>query len=462
MSNAKHPVLNALGLAELAGRRWRVQYSFWSVLTLGFFLFGDQQLIAPNLSRIGAAFGFIDPVEYRWYIGSLPNLLFLLVGGALSIPIGFLSDIYDRRKLLLLCIVLGEASCLFSGLATNYYVFLTLRTLTGIGLGGFFPILYSMVGDFFRSANRATGAGWLEFSMGLGMGAGQILGGFVANEEFLGMAGWRWSFVVMAAPSFLIVTLHLLIGKMPKRGSADRAEDVTELQESDASESDFVNRRLSFGDFKHIFANRTNFLVILQGIPGTIPWGFMLVLAVDFLEKSRGYPVEEATILATIFGGASIIGGLLGGFLGKWFYLKNRRWQPAFAGIAVILGAFPCFFLINYPTPNMALMSAVMFIGGIIVNLAGPNSRAILINVNLPENRGAVFSVFNLTDKMGQAGSPALVGLLLFVMRDVVAYNLAIASWFLCGLVWFVMMGTVARDEDRVRSLMQEQEKPQP
>jgi hypothetical protein len=75
---ASAKTLRVIGLGDLAGQGWNASMSFWSVLFMGFFLFGDQQLLAPNLSRIGAALGFPGEAQYLWYIGSLPALLFFV------------------------------------------------------------------------------------------------------------------------------------------------------------------------------------------------------------------------------------------------------------------------------------------------------------------------------------------------------------------------------------------------
>ena len=447
---ATNRVLSILGLADLSGRGWRVHYSFWSVLAMGFFLFGDQQLLSPNLSRIGAEFGFTNPEDYRWYIGALPAMLFFALGSLISLVIGIASDQFDRRRLLVLCVLIGESSCLGTAFAQSYPVFLALRTITGIGLGGFFPVLFSMIGDYFRAENRSTAAGWLEFSMGLGVGLGQVTGGFLAESEFLGYPGWRWSFIFMATPAFPTVLLYYILGRIPRRGSAERVLDGLSEKDAQILAIESETHRVSLKDFRRIFTNKTNILALIQGVPGMVPWGFLFVYVVDFLEQKRGYHVEDATIVALVFGITSIFGGLLGGFLGSAIYKKNRRLLPLFGGATVILGSLPCFVMINWPAKNLVFLLLMAALAGLTVSFAGINIRAILMNTNLPENRGSIFAVFNLTDKLGAAFGPFAVGLFLFVGSDLLAYNLAIACWIPCGLIWLFMSRTLPADEDRV------------
>src|SRR5688572_29511344 len=120
-------LLQIVGLGDLAGKNIRIKFSFWAIVLLTFFLFADQQLVAPNLSRIGADFGFPEKEDYTWYIGSVVTIMFFVVGGAVSVGIGVASDVYDRKKLLIFTTLLGACAYLASALAPNYGWFLFFR-----------------------------------------------------------------------------------------------------------------------------------------------------------------------------------------------------------------------------------------------------------------------------------------------------------------------------------------------
>lgn len=444
-----------LGLGDLASVSPRLRYSFFSVIAMSFFLFGDQQLLAPNLSRIGADFGFVAEREYRWYIGALPALFFFPVGGLMALVIGVLSDIYDRRRMLVLAILLGEASCLATAFASDYLTFLVLRTLTGIGLGGFYPTLFSLIGDYFRAENRSAAAGWLETAMGLGVGAGQVLAGALANESYLEMPGWRWSFVIMAAPSFPLAILYFFLGQNPRRGGAERALEGLSVGEQNALLQKEAQHRLSFDDFRRIFRNRTNLLALAQGVPGMVPWGFFFVYMVDLYEKSKGFSVGDAVLLSLAFGGSSIFGGLIGGFIGRSIYNWRRGALPVFGALTITLGTLPGYIFVNYGGSDLTFLLGVAVAGGLVVSMAGVNIRAILINVNPPEIRSSVFAVFSLFDKIGAGFGPFIIGfILLGVGRETLAYNLAISCWLPCAAIWLLIAFTSGPDEDRVTAAL--------
>jgi MFS family permease len=467
MQSRRFSVLRILGLGDLVGQPASLQFTFWIMLVSAFFLFADQNLPASNLSRIAASFGMHDEQEYRFLLGGLVNLPFFILGGVVSVLYGRLADRVDRRKLLVTAVILGELPCLLTAFAQDYWTYFVLRMFTGFGIGGLFPILFSITGDLFRPENRPTASAWVGLAMAVGMGVGQLFAGFVAHDVIWGLEGWRFSFLAVALPAFPVAALFLFLARLPAQGAADKAmvrESSTNSGEvrtpevvgtSVPSDSDSPavmaeEQPVSAEAFRRVFSTRTNILAFLQGIPGTVPWGFLFVYAADFFEKSKGWHIEEANTVVLLFAGTTILGGFLGGFIGKKLYLLNRKLFPTFCSITVMLGALPVFYLVNYQGESLMPAFLAALVGGLIVPMTGANVRAILINTNLPENRGAAFGVFNLFDDLGKGLGPFIVGLFILVLPAVVAYNVAIAMWIVCGLVWMGIIFTMNADEDRV------------
>lgn len=605
-------VLRILGLGDLSGKGFRAQFSFWAMVAMTFFLFGDQNLTSSNLQRIGADFGMPDKEQYLFWIGSVVSICFFVIGGAVSIFAGVLTDQWDRKKLLLLTVIIGELPCLLTAFAPNYTWFLIFRTLTGIGLGGIFPIIFSLLGDYFKQENRSTAAAWLGLAMGLGIAVGQVLSGALAHSQILGMTGWRASFVIMAAPAFPLALLYAVIGTTPRRGGAEAV-----LAEDEPKHT------VTMQDFKRVFSTKTNVLAILQGIPGCVPWGLLFTYMVNFYEQSKGFHVQQANLLVISFGGFAILGAFLGGFVGKFIYNKSKRMLPIFCFAVIVVGCVPTLFMVNFtrktPAPQETsfvpvmkpgmtnyfrvssvtgsgesdltsvlstkpqaaeaglpawvsvqtleraveltwapvegaseyrvfagrseamdeksesftvreprsvhkglkeeteyyykvcavlkdgsckqtnvfgaipqspragvpqglklthengnvrlewqaaqgaahykvyqsttdiaeIMTALIFavIAGLIVPMVSANIRAILINTNLPENRGSVFAVFNLADDLGKGLGPFFVGLLVLIMPQTMAYNVAVLFWLPCAFFWLLMAKTMLHDE---------------
>lgn len=439
-------MLQILGLGDLSGKGFRTHFSFWSMVAMTFFLFGDQNLASPNLSRIGAAFGMTDEAEYRAKIAGHASLYFFVIGGIASILVGAFTDLWNRKLLLFSTVFAGELACFFTAFAPNYQVYLILRTLTGIGLGGIFPIIFSLLGDYFRPENRSSASGWLALAMGLGIGVGQILGGLLADKTVFGLEGWRAAFAIMAAPCFPLLFIYLAIGKTPQRGGSETVQ--TTIGEE-------PKHSLGLQDFKRIASSKTNILAIVQGIPGCVPWGLIFFFLVDYYEKSKGFKPADGVLLTTVFGGVLIFGGFIGGFVGRAVYNWRKAALPLFCGVCVLLGIAPMIYILNFQGSSMLYPMIAAAIGGIVIPQAGPNIRSILVNTNLPENRGSIFGVFNFADDLGKGLGPFIVGeILLLVGSDSLAYNLAIYCWIPCAIGWFLMAFTMEKDEQKVEETL--------
>lgn len=70
-------LLRFFGLGELVNHGWNAILAFWMIMGMAFFLFADQNLIAPNLKNIGASFGLNNQEDVDWYIGGVIPICFL-------------------------------------------------------------------------------------------------------------------------------------------------------------------------------------------------------------------------------------------------------------------------------------------------------------------------------------------------------------------------------------------------
>ena len=91
-------------------------YAVLLLALINLFLFADQNLMAPNLSQIARDFGFSD-IERDVKLGGNISFVFWVLGGVISLTIGYLTDLVSRRKLFLGVILVGEIPCLLSGFA---------------------------------------------------------------------------------------------------------------------------------------------------------------------------------------------------------------------------------------------------------------------------------------------------------------------------------------------------------
>ena len=405
--------------------------SLFLLFVLSFFLFADQNLMGPNLSQIAEEFGFND-LERDIKLGGEISLVFWLIGGFFTLFFGYFTDIASRKKLLIISMLFGEIPCFLTGFVENYQQFFWLRALTGIGIGAIIPITYSLLADYFPSNMRSAATGYLGLVVGLGIGGGQLLAGLTGPEY-----GWKISFIIVSVPNFIFLLLYAIFATEPRRGKSDKSSaDIT---------------RINYSIIKDLVSKKTNILVFLQGIAGTVPWSVFFVYLTDYLAQDIGYSVQMASLVVFIIGLSAMIGGFAGGLIGNKLYNINPKYQPLLSAICTFIGMVPTAFLINLnPVDQNASVTYPLVLGvfsGFFITITAPNMKAVLMNVNHPNTRGMAFSIYNLADGLGRGFGPFIISFFILQFGRQWGFNIANGIWFFCGISILLMMKTYSKDQ---------------
>src|SRR6202049_4055196 len=118
---------------------------------------------------------------------------------------GALADRFGRRRPLMLCVVYFSTVTVLSGFAPSYAVFVFMRALYGIGMGGYWGIGASYAMESAPRRRRGVLSGLMQG----GYPFGYLLAA-VAMQTVAPSWGWRSMFVVGAPVAALIVVLTLL------------------------------------------------------------------------------------------------------------------------------------------------------------------------------------------------------------------------------------------------------------
>ena len=177
---------------------FRQHFTFIMLCIMSFFLFADQNLLAPNMTQIANEFGF-SPLERDTKLGGEISFVFWMLGGFVTLFIGHFTDRVNRIKLLTYIILIGEIPCLLTGFTQTYQQFFWMRALTGIGIGGAIPLVYSLLGDLFPAERRSAATGTLGLITGLGIAVGQLLAGAIGPEM-----GWKLPFIIVSINWLLV------------------------------------------------------------------------------------------------------------------------------------------------------------------------------------------------------------------------------------------------------------------
>ena len=351
--------------------------------------------------------------------------------------------------MLLVGVLLGEIPCFLTAFVNSYPQLFAVRVLTGFGIGVILPVASSLIGDYFPSKERGRGFGWFLCATGLGYLTGAGISG-VIGPKF----SWRYPFILTAVPNFLLAPLFYLLVKEPKRGEVELGEFF--------KAGAVYNYKVKLSDFKRFVTIRTNLYLNLQSIFGCIPWGVLSSWIVTFFVQERGFSIPTATAFGLSFAGMRMFGNICGGYIGDHLSKKRPTYRIALC-ITTILLAIPFILAgIAYPISSDPSLSQVLFLllfgffGVSLASIAGPNSRAMFLDVNVPENRGIMLSLANLTDVMGGGIGPVIGGLLADKYGVLLALITSVLFWIPCALLWLPLIKSLPTDIDNLSRIMRE------
>lgn len=433
----------APGQARLSAA-WRERLTLWLFTLIVALLFADQNLLAPSLTAIGQEFHFTR-AEIDQRLGADVNLVFWMLGGIVTLSIGYLTDRADlsqrlsRKWLLVAVALLGQAACLASGLSRSYEQLYWARALTGVGIGGAFPLIYSLLADMFPPHRRASANAAIGLAMGLGIACGQLLAGMLVQRH-----GWRLPFIAVAVPGLVCNLLYALLACEPRRGQNEAG-----LQALFASGHSY-KESIRLGDLPQLLRVRSNLLILLQALPGTVPWGVFFVYLNDFYAHDKGFPVADATLLVMAIGAAAIAGSFVGGIVGQRLLNRRARDLPLFCALSTLAAVLPMAILIDYPVRPGQGLYGPLFIGvltGFLAAATAPNINTMLQCVNPPEHRGSVFSLLNLCNDLGRGLGAWVVGGLAAKLGRVPAFHLSNLLWLVCAGMLLLLVRVFPAEE---------------
>ncbi|WP_069864376.1 MFS transporter [Pseudomonas citronellolis] len=387
--------------------KWNARYEYTAVamLALGFGLVGLDRFIILPLFPVMMAELHLDYQD----LGNISAVL-AIAWGISSIFMGRLSDRIGRRKVLIPAVLLFSLLAGLSGLANGVAALLLIRAVMGVSEGAFTPTAIAATAESSHPSRRGLNIGIQQaFFPILGLGLAPIL----ATQLLLVLPSWRWVFVVVSLPGFLLAWF------MYRRLRETRAPAAAEAPQEQGRWLDALRYRNVPLNILGMFCMLTSLFVLSVMMPNYLT---------DYLHLG----VQQMGFVMSAIG--------LGGFIGQLVLpgLSDRLGRkPVVLGSFVATGA--CIWLLMHTGAEPLTLFALLFLTtffnfSMICMTVGPLTGE---SVPLPLVSTATGLVVGIGEVFGGGVAPALAGYIaqhhgiqytLYLALGGVALGLAAAS----------------------------------
>jgi EmrB/QacA subfamily drug resistance transporter len=165
----------------------------------------DQTIVATALPTIVGDLGGLNHLS--WVVTAY------ILASTISTPLyGKLGDLYGRKRLFQLAIVIFLAGSALCGASQNMAELIGFRGLQGLGAGGLMVGALAIIGDIVPPRERGRYQGYMGGVFAVSSVVGPLIGGF-----FVDNLSWRWVFYVNLPVGAL--ALVVVAAVLPKTGA---------------------------------------------------------------------------------------------------------------------------------------------------------------------------------------------------------------------------------------------------
>jgi EmrB/QacA subfamily drug resistance transporter len=300
-------------------RRW------WTLGSLCFALFMimlDNTVVNVALPAIKSDLG-ITQAELEWTVAA-----YALTFASLLLTGGKLGDLYGRRLIFAVGLVVFTTSSLLCGLSSTGTELIGARALQGVGAALMMPSTLSIISATFSVRERGTAIGIWAGVSAVALAIGPLLGGIITEH-----ISWNWIFFVNIPIGILAVLSAIFVVPESKDTSQEQRLDLPGLLTSAIALFALV--------FALIEAHRYGWTSAL--ILGLFAIGVIALASFVLLEQHQRLPMLDLSLFRSgTFAGANLVAilvtlAMFGIFVFFPIYMQTfRGWSPIQAGAALL------------------------------------------------------------------------------------------------------------------------------
>ena len=278
------------------------------------FNFLDRQILGILLEPIKADLQFTDSE-----LGVLTGPAFALVYSLVGVPLAVLADRTSRSGVITASLVAWSGFTALCGMAANFWQLFLFRLGVGLGEAGGVAPSYALIADHFPAERRARALAIFSLGVPIGLGAGAILGSWIASTF-----DWRTAFVAMGVAGIILAPIFKYVVRDRPRVAGSSAPSLRDLGATFPA----IARKPSFW-----------FMAFGASLSSLCGYGLATWVA-SILIRSYGMSLVGA---GQFLGSLLLVGGTAGVFMGGWLAdrlgTRDRRWYAWLPTIAWLITA---------------------------------------------------------------------------------------------------------------------------
>jgi MFS family permease len=338
---------------------------------------------------------------------------FFWVYAPVQLFVGWLVDRFSVYRLMAAGLVLWAAGTLAMGFAGGFASLLILRVMLGVGETIAFPGGSKIITRHVPADRRGVANAAMALGIALGPAVGTLAGGLI-----LANYGWRAIFI-----SFGIVTLLWLL---PWWLAVPRGRDTEANADARVRLGALVGRWSLWSMSIAHFASNYIFYFLLSWLP-------------LFLTKSRGLPIREMTLLATLGYAAQAIAAIGFGATSDW-WTRTGRSEAAVRRLMMVIGqllAGGAVLGLAYATAPAAI-AVLLCVAGIATGALSLNIYAVAQMFAGARAAGTWVGFQNALGNVSGIAGPIITGIIVAEAGYNIAF-LVTAAVGLAGAIWWLV-----------------------
>ena len=349
----------------MSGARYALTVLF-AINLLNFF---DRQILGAVGEQIRREWNLGDTALGA--LGTAFTLLYAMVG----VPLGRLADHGTRKHILAVGVLIWSVLTAASGLARTFWELFVVRLGVGVGEASCAPAAMSLIGDLYRTQQRARATAVFMLGLPLGIGLSFLVGGYVGQHW-----GWRAALFIAAAPGLLCAVAAWFMHE-PERGAVESAS--------------IGRRRRAGSPYRILLSIPTLWWIIVSGALHNFNMYALSAFLAPYLIRYHGVGLARAGLIAMcVFGLSGIIGLFAGGVAADALHKTRANGRLVVATISIAVAAPLMFLSLLRPAGDVVAFALLMGTGAGVMYAYYSTVYSTIQDIVEPALRGTAMALY--------------------------------------------------------------------